>query len=766
MPEPPAPKAEPASIADMLPERPCGFGRPITDRAAWEALAKLDEWQDVLRRAEGLLKEPLAPQPDELFLDFSRTGNRSRWQNVAFRNRGRVTSLTLAECLENQGRFVPKLEEAIAAFCAERTWVMPAHDRRLDSFEGRMIDIDLAAAHLGANLATAYWLLGDRLSAGTRTLIRDELRRRILDPFLAKLAGKHPGMWWLKGTNNWNTVCLANVVGAALAVIDSRDERAKFVEAGVEYSKYFLNGFPPDGYCTEGVGYWNYGYGHYVLLAEAIGQATGGGVDLFERDDARPPAMYGFRIEILNGVCPAFADCGVTSRPSEAITHFVARRYGLGADPAGDGMFRRPGGNLFEVAMYAFPNSATQAPPAKAAMHGPGLRDWFDATGILIARPRPGTACRMGVALKGGHNAEHHNHNDVGSFVVVVGGQPVLLDPGGEVYTARTFSGKRYESKVLNSFGHPVPRVAGRLQSTGARAAAKVVSTQFTDAADTLVLDLKAAYPVKELVKLQRTFAYSREGDGSLTVTDEVEFSAPQAFETALITLGRWKQEGQTLLVYDFEEAVRVEVQASAPVAITGEEIHEDTHTKAPPKRIAIALAQPVTRATVTLRIVPMTLDIGDGALLRNGGFEHDDWCWGIPADGFGAVSAEQAATGTRSLKIVDTAADAGSNIISARMPVSEGANYEFRGKVFPVSGDGVGLYVRLFDRDRRLLNRVDARGNMPSIGTVGGADKAWKTFSFPFTTPNEAVSAQVWIHSYNASKVEAYLDDLEIVKR
>lgn len=31
----------------------------------------------------------------------------------------------------------------------------------------------------------------------------------------------------------------------------------------------------------------------------------------------------------------------------------------------------------------------------------------------------------------------------------------MLADPGSEVYTSRTFSDKRYESNVLNSFGHP-----------------------------------------------------------------------------------------------------------------------------------------------------------------------------------------------------------------------------------------------------------------------------------------------------------------------
>ena len=40
----------------------------------------------------------------------------------------------------------------------------------------------------------------------------------------------------------------------------------------------------------------------------------------------------------------------------------------------------------------------------------------------------------------------------------------IALDAGGEDYTSRTFSSRRYESQALNSFGHPVPRVAGAMQ--------------------------------------------------------------------------------------------------------------------------------------------------------------------------------------------------------------------------------------------------------------------------------------------------------------
>jgi hypothetical protein len=195
----------------------------------------------------------------------------------------------------------------------------------------------------------------------------------------------------------------------------------------------------------------------------------------------------------------------------------------------------------------------------------------------------------------------------VGSYVVVVGRQAVLVDPGSEVYTARTFSGKRYVSKVLNSFGHPVPRLAGKLQTPGRTSAARVLKTDFTDKADTYSLDIAPAYRVKELKKLLRTFRYSREGAGQLVVEDEVAFSSPQEFETALITLGKWKRLSDTaLVVYDSGEAVRVDIEVDgAPFTIEAETVKEDVRTKTLPTRIGIRLSRPVKAARVKLTITP-----------------------------------------------------------------------------------------------------------------------------------------------------------------
>ena len=595
-------------LADMLPPSPRGVGPTIADRKSWDAAAKLPAFAEVVKRAERLVREPIPPLTDELFLDFSRTGNRTRCQRVLSQRHGRLSQLVLAECLEDRGRFKSAIEEAIREVCSEKTWVMPAHDRGLNNFRGKVGEIDLGAAGLAWNLATADYWLGDRLSKKTRQLIRDELERRIFAPFSQMVTTGKPRMWWLTTTNNWNAVCLAGVTGSALAVIPSPERRALFVTAAEVHIQNLMRGFGDDGYCSEGLGYWNYGFGHYVLLAETLHQATGGQIDWLQDAKVQRVARFGQGMEILPGVYPALADCRPGTRPGVGLTAFLSRRYELGlTDIERHGLLLAPGpsSRLFELGLMGFANSASRRKSAPSTPPPP--RSWFAEAGVLICRPRGDARRALGVALKGGHNAEHHNHNDVGSFVVALGNGTPLVDPGSEVYTARTFSPKRYDSGVLNSHGHPVPRVAGQMQRSGRDAAAKIVKTQFSDSADTLVLDLRSAYAVKQLDLLQRTFIFSRQGNGRLTVADRVRFKTPESFGTALVTFSSWRRIGPTrLLVGQGTQAVRVDIDAGGrELRIHGEQIKEHLPGKRLPTRIGIDLVEPVREATITITIVP-----------------------------------------------------------------------------------------------------------------------------------------------------------------
>ena len=498
----------------------------------------------------------------------------------------------------------------IKEICAERTWVYPAHDSQLKNFKGTAIEIDLGSSQCAWEMATLDFLLADKLSAATRALIRENLQRRIFKPYRDGVEGRREEQHWARATHNWNAVCHAGVVGAALAALDSPEERAWFIVSGQFYLRNFLNGFGSDGYCSEGLGYWNYGFGRYVMLAETVREATGGQIDFLADPAAQLAARFGQRAEIWNDIYPSIADCHPGSKPDLQLAAFLDRR--LNFNPASEAKenFVRPAGSLAITMLFSFlPENLPRISAAAALPAESPLRTWFSEGGVLICRPAPKTKIPFAVSLKGGNNAEHHNHNDVGSFIVVAGNSMVIADPGSEVYTARTFGSRRYESDVLNSFGHDVPVIGGKLQSPGAKAHAEVLRTNFTDAEDTLALDLKSAYAETNLTRLDRTFIYHRGNEPSLTVRDEVEFTKLKSFETALVTWSKWERisANELLLTDEVGGGVRVKVDTGGiPLVIKSKQLEADVSTPKKATRIGLALKKPVTKARIVLTITPV----------------------------------------------------------------------------------------------------------------------------------------------------------------
>ena len=595
-------------IAAWLPAKSEGLGRPVTDRAAWDKLAANSAFVAVISNAEKLAGEAVPELPDDLYLDYSRTGNRDRCQRVQAARSARLTTFTLAECLEHSDRFVKPITETIEALCRERTWVYPAHDGKLDNFYGRTVEADLRATAMGWELGTADYLLGDTLAPATRRLLRENVERRVLQPFRDMVDGRRKEIFWLRATHNWNAVCLAGTVGAALALEGSKEERAWYVAATEHYIRFFLKGFTPDGYCSEGIGYWNYGFGHFLMLGETIRQATGGHIDLLAEPEALQPALFCTRSEILNDIFPTISDVHPGARPDPQFVRFISERLGLKAMERPEAQFVKPAGSLASTMLFVFlKEPLPEVPHGRIAPDSP-LRTWFKDGGVLICRAGPDSQTPFAAALKGGNNAENHNHNDVGSFSVVCGNAMVICDPGAEVYTARTFGAHRYDSKVLSSYGHAVPVVGGQLQRVGPSAKAVVRRADFGSAEDVLALDISSAYAVPELHRLERTFVFHRAALASLTVRDEVAFGTPQDFETALITWGEWEKTAENeLLLTDEGGAVRVKVDTGGkPFRIRAETLDEHVTTRKKPVRLGLALAAPVAKAIISLSITPV----------------------------------------------------------------------------------------------------------------------------------------------------------------
>lgn len=126
---------------------------------------------------------------------------------------------------------------------------------------------------------------------------------------------------------------------------------------------------------------------------------------------------------------------------------------------------------------------------------------WLPELQVMGARSYEGSHKNFYIACKSGHNAESHNHNDVGNFIVYSDGYPAIIDVGVETYTAKTFSSRRYEIWTMQSAFHNLPTINGVMQKDGEEYRASNVKYEAEENQASFSLDISKAYPEEALVK-------------------------------------------------------------------------------------------------------------------------------------------------------------------------------------------------------------------------------------------------------------------------
>jgi hypothetical protein len=166
----------------------------------------------------------------------------------------------------------------------------------------------------------------------------------------------------------------------------------------------------------------------------------------------------------------------------------------------------------------------------------PLVRDvWLPGTQVMAARVEGGTTRGLYLAAQGGHNAESHNHNDVGNFLVFAGGKPALIDVGVEEYTAKTFSSERYTIWTMQSAYHNLPTIGGVMQAAGREYAAREVVYNTNDERAELSLDIAKAYPSSAGVREWRRTLRLVRAVNRIEIVDQWALSRPM--EDVTLTL-------------------------------------------------------------------------------------------------------------------------------------------------------------------------------------------------------------------------------------
>jgi len=516
-----------------------GVTDPKVAARARQYAKKYGLWAELEKAVVGQRDIPVLRR--SAYRQFRRTGDREPQQAEMFGRMGRTSQAALAVWLEHPAADVDHLQDLLWAWCDTWTWVMAAH-------EGHSA-VDLSATAIAGMLAEIVTVLADRLEDEVKDRVKAEVRCRVLEPGVNPL---RPAHWWT-GRNNWNHVCNANLIITALHLLDNPHVLAGYIHPLIWRLGYGVDGFADDGGCLEGPGYWDYGFGHFLDAAVALHHRTGGKLNLMAHPKIRRICEYPLAAVLEGRHRTTFADArDGYFHANNAVK--INRFFDL---PELYGTVDRHPDNTVKLADWRSLALCPRQPPR--APKSPLSKDYLLADlGQAVLRSGRGPR-RAVLAALAGRNSVPHNHNDVGSFIYMRGGEVLLTDPGAPKYTAKTFSDRRYEILLCRSRGHCVPVINGREQPFGRRyhgtLAVEGLNASGSKAA---VIEMAAAYPDKTLRKLQRRLQL--EPTGALIIRDNYEFTAaPKSIEEAFVT---W----QPAVFLKSRRAVRI---GSGPKALT-----------------------------------------------------------------------------------------------------------------------------------------------------------------------------------------------------
>lgn len=479
--------------------------------------------------------------PRLLLSDYARywrDGVRTAYEQPAGELRRRTATAALAAALHGQ----PYLDEAadgLLQLCEQSTWCWAAHERFATAHGQVVPDIDrpfldLGAAETVAVLAWADLILGAALDdrvPGLRQRMRRETLTRVVEPFL----GSREWHWLgLDGhLHNWNPWIHGHLLAAALFLVDDPPTRERVVDLVVDGLDRYLGSLPADGGCDEGYAYWWHGPARLAEALDLLDRVLDGQLAPWRWSPLPELARYPHRMALGDGWYVNVGDG--PARPSTAQAWQVLHRWGRAT---GDQQV------VEHAASHRVPGEPAVTVDAGLGRAVLGLTDpqwtaqpsappplpattWLPELQLLVSREQAGSSRGLTVAVKGGHNDENHNHNDVGSYLVALDGAPVLIDLGQPTYTAISFTERRYEQWVTQSQWHNLPVVGGHGQPPGRtfRASSVVVDTGVDS--DALRLDLAAAYPPEAGCRSWRRTVRLDRRRSTVTVTERWRVNDP-----------------------------------------------------------------------------------------------------------------------------------------------------------------------------------------------------------------------------------------------
>lgn len=442
-----------------------------------------------------------------LYMDYSRNGQLNNHLNLFLEKREKLRDLVLAELVEGKGRFFDPIINGIWSISEETSWCLPSHlflqhggTTALPNIPEQVVDI--YASDTGNLFAWIYYLLNEPFGEKYPIVLKrlkHEVKTRILQPNLER-----NDFWWMgfadpSSINNWTTWVTSNWLNCILLVEDNPELKAKATYKAMRCLDNFINIYTNDGGCDEGPGYWGHAPGSLFFALKTLKEATNGCIDISHEPLIANMGAYIYKAYAADGYFLCFADAVARFSPEYSMIYNYGKLVNddmmIAFAKAHVGTFNEYRNSLWIDRNLLSVFSWEEFKKEETSIGFSLPTDvWMPDVQVYVSRDYNFDK-GLYLAGKGGHNAESHNHNDVGSFIVFTNGDPVIIDAGVGTYTKKTFSENRYDIWTMQSQYHTLPTINGYLQHVGLEYRAKNVVYKQSSAQVSVSMDLADAYP-------------------------------------------------------------------------------------------------------------------------------------------------------------------------------------------------------------------------------------------------------------------------------
>lgn len=511
-----------------------------------------------IKEAERYLSYEVPYIPMSIYMEFSRCGNRSNYENPYFEKRRALVSLTLGERAEGKGRFIDKIIDIVYSILGETTWTVAAHNLYIRDTKALLLPdterpiIDLFSAETGSLLAVTYIVLKDILKDdGYKPLfktIEKEVEKRIFIPYLTD------HFWWMgngkEEINNWAPWCTLNVSLAFFLLPSSERMRKKAFSNALYTLSCFIKDYKQDGLCTEGAGYYAKASLCMIEALDVLNTVSGGILSGYMRDE-KIVNMVSFirKVHVSGPYFINYADC--SAKPGFAGAREFNAAFLINDDSlksfAAMQYLKSGERERFLLDEYNFFMRIIAFTKEKEILSYKGKYEdekdvFFPSSALEISRKGDYI-----FSIKGGDNNDSHNHNDISSITIYKKDEPFLIDIGVEEYTKKTFSPERYEIWTMRSVYHNTLNFEDIEQKNGKDCYALLLKREEkADGSLFISFDMKNAFRDERVKKYIRRVLFSKEG---LSVEEETDSENKKIL--SFMFKDEIKRDGNTIFIKD-----------------------------------------------------------------------------------------------------------------------------------------------------------------------------------------------------------------------